>query len=317
MIKNPQDELESYFSDLLGDNSHDSDAVEDTPSLTSSTSASSPLLTSEVVLEPAPKPIVRQSRPVREPESRLQDDVREKLSRLLSPKPLPSQPMAAPPQALSAEATSTRTAIVKSPPELKTKRPVVAPSADVAPTVAIAETVSVQEEHLPEEDTQAWVDGRPVWAQSTFDVLLFEVAGLTLAVPLVSLGQIQPLTDELTPLFGQADWFMGLQPTPMGKIRTINTALFVMPERYQDTFIKGAKYVISIDGLPWGLAVDRVNQPISLAPDDVRWRSDRGKRPWLAGTVKQQMCALLDVSAMGKLLQNAEKDPSGRDPLKS
>jgi purine-binding chemotaxis protein CheW len=153
-----------------------------------------------------------------------------------------------------------------------------------------------------------WMDnGRPCWAQSRFDVLLFTVSGLTLAVPLIALGQIQPITDELTPLFGQADWFMGIQPTAVGKIRTINTSKFVMPERYDESFLKTAKYVVSIDGLPWGLAVDAVNQPISLEPEDVKWRSERSKRAWLAGTVKQHMCALIDIPMMGKLLQDSDK----------
>lgn len=154
-----------------------------------------------------------------------------------------------------------------------------------------------------------WLEnGRPQWAQSRFDVLLFKVAGLTLAVPLISLGQIQPLTDELTPLFGQADWFMGLQPTPAGKIRTVNTAKFVMPERYDDVFLQTARYVMSINGVPWGLAVDSVNQPITLQPDDVKWRGDRGKRPWLAGTVKEHMCALLDIPRIGQMLIEADKN---------
>jgi len=158
-----------------------------------------------------------------------------------------------------------------------------------------------------------WLDnGRPAWAQERFEVLLFTVSGLTLAVPLIALGQIQPLTDELTPLFGQADWFMGLLPTPRGRIRTVNTAKFVMPERYDESFERTAEYVISIDGLPWGLAVDKVNQPISLDPDDVKWRTERSRRPWLAGTVKEHMCALLDIPRIGQLLMDAERKRSQR-----
>ncbi len=156
------------------------------------------------------------------------------------------------------------------------------------------------------EETQAYeweANGRPAWAQERFEVLLFDVAGLTLAVPLIALGQIQNLTDELTPLFGQADWFMGLQPTPVGKIRTVNTAKFVMPERYCESFLESAKYVVSINGLPWGLAVDKVNQPITLDPEDVKWRGERSKRAWLAGTVKEHMCALIDIPMMGQMLQ--------------
>ncbi len=155
----------------------------------------------------------------------------------------------------------------------------------------------------------AWMpNGMPAWAQSRFDVLLFKVAGLTLAVPLISLGQIQPITSELTPLFGQADWFMGIQPTPTGKIRTVNTAKFVMPERYDENFAKNAKYVVSINGVPWGLAVDSVNQPIRLSPDAVKWRTNRGQRPWLAGTIKEHMCALLDIPMIGQILMDADRN---------
>lgn len=157
-------------------------------------------------------------------------------------------------------------------------------------------------------DLEWLANGRPAWAQKHFDVLLFQVSGLTLAVPLVSLGQIQPLTDELTPLFGQADWFMGLQPTATEKIRTVNTAKFVMPERYNEEFVKTARYVVSINGVPWGLAVDSVNQPIRLAPEDVNWRTQRSKRPWLAGTIKAHMCALLDIPRMGQMLLDADRN---------
>jgi len=164
-------------------------------------------------------------------------------------------------------------------------------------------------------DDLEWLEnGLPPWAQTDFDVLLFQVSGLTLAVPLIALGQIQPLTDELTPLFGQADWFMGLQPTPAGKIRTVNTAKFVMPERYDERFLETAKYVVSINGVPWGLAVDSVNQPIRLHPGDVKWRSERSKRPWLAGTVKAHMCALLDIPRIGQLLVDADKNALHRRP---
>jgi purine-binding chemotaxis protein CheW len=159
-----------------------------------------------------------------------------------------------------------------------------------------------------EEKLNEMENGRPIWAQSAFDALLFQVSGLTLAVPLVSLGQIYSITRELTPLFGQADWFMGLLPTPMGQLRVVNTAKFVMPERYQDNFTDAFKYVVSINGVLWGLAVDSVNQPIKLEPDQVKWRGDRSKRTWLAGTVKKHMCALLDVERIGLLLTDADKN---------
>jgi purine-binding chemotaxis protein CheW len=186
---------------------------------------------------------------------------------------------------------------------------------DVVQNVA-QETVQKIVQDVKEDVTQSyqmpgleWLpNGLPPWAQANFDVLLLKVSGLTLAVPLISLGKIQPITDELTPIFGQADWFMGLLPTAAGKIRTVNTAKFVMPERYDENFAKNAKYVVSINGVPWGLAVDSVNQPIKLSPNAVKWRTNRSKRPWLAGTIKEHMCALLDIPMIGQMLINADKN---------
>ncbi|MGH1485018.1 MAG: chemotaxis protein CheW [Cellvibrionaceae bacterium] len=174
---------------------------------------------------------------------------------------------------------------------------------DEATTEAL---VDADYEPLPPISSEWLENGRPNWAQDRFDILLIEVNGLQLAVPLVALGQIQPIEEDLTPLFGQSDWFMGLQKTAIGNVKTVNTAKFVMPERYQDDH--DYKYVVSINGLSWGLAVDCIHQPISIDPDDIRWRGKRGSRPWMAGMVKDHMCVLLDIPSMGEILQEQDKN---------
>ncbi|GLZ85950.1 chemotaxis protein CheW [Metapseudomonas resinovorans] len=145
--------------------------------------------------------------------------------------------------------------------------------------------------------------GRPAWGEEPFECLLFDVAGLTLAVPLVSLGSIYPLAgQELTPLFGQPDWFLGILPCQAGNLKVLDTARWVMPERYRDDFREGLQYVISVQGYEWGLAVHQVSRSIRLDPNEIKWRSQRSQRPWLAGTVIEHMCALLDVSALAELI---------------
>ncbi len=145
--------------------------------------------------------------------------------------------------------------------------------------------------------------GRPAWGEEPFECLLFDVAGLTLAVPLVSLGSIYPLAgQELTPLFGQPDWFLGILPCQAGNLKVLDTARWVMPERYRDDFREGLQYVISVQGYEWGLAVHQVSRSIRLDPSEIKWRSQRSQRPWLAGTVIEHMCALLDVSALAELI---------------
>ncbi|WP_342243504.1 CheW domain-containing protein [Pseudomonas sp. OTU5201] len=145
--------------------------------------------------------------------------------------------------------------------------------------------------------------GRPAWGEEPFECLLFDVAGLTLAVPLVSLGSIYPLAgQELTPLFGQPDWFLGILPCQAGNLKVLDTARWVMPERYREDFREGLQYVISVQGYEWGLAVHQVSRSIRLDPNEIKWRSQRSQRPWLAGTVIEHMCALLDVSALAELI---------------
>ena len=146
-------------------------------------------------------------------------------------------------------------------------------------------------------------DGRPAWAEEPFECLLFDVAGLTLAVPLICLGSIYPLEgQELTPLFGQPDWFLGILPSQAGNLKVLDTARWVMPDRYREDFREGLQYVISVQGYEWGLAVHQVSRSIRLDPSEVKWRSQRTQRPWLAGTVIEHMCALLDVAALAELI---------------
>ncbi|WNO07885.1 chemotaxis protein CheW [Teredinibacter sp. KSP-S5-2] len=277
--------LEDYFADLLreDDPAAQSQELSPKPSLAEHTppaEISSQQVVPSAKLAPkvSPKPQAEvEIKPVQE---KLEREKREQLQALLNTRPLQIKPRV----------------------ETKIKTEVV-----VEPVVEkITETV-LDDLHHVNQMLEWGENGRPMWAQGRFDALLFQVSGLTLAVPLIALGQIQPLTDELTPIFGQSDWFMGILPTPIGQIKTVNTALFVMPEKYNDSFLKTAKYVMTIDGLPWGLAVDSVNQPITLNTEDVNWRTQRTKRPWLAGTVKSAMCALIDIPQMGKLLSDSEK----------
>ncbi|MFG0458295.1 chemotaxis protein CheW [Pseudomonas sp. yb_1] len=178
--------------------------------------------------------------------------------------------------------------------------PVLVEEQTVEPAVPLVDV------HLPAPNLPvppATVDGRPAWAAEPFECLLFDVAGLTLAVPLVCLGSIYTLAgQELTPLFGQPDWFLGILTCQAGNLKVLDTARWVMPDRYRDDFRQGLQYVISVQGYEWGLAVHQVSRSLRLDPSEIKWRSQRGQRPWLAGTVIEHMCALLDVAALAELI---------------
>jgi purine-binding chemotaxis protein CheW len=174
--------------------------------------------------------------------------------------------------------------------------------------------------HQPPGATPPTVEanGRPAWAAEPFECLLFDVAGLTLAVPLVCLGSIYSLAgQELTPLFGQPDWFLGILPSQAGNLKVLDTARWVMPDRYRDDFRQGLQYVISVQGYEWGLAVHQVSRSLRLDPNEIKWRSHRGQRPWLAGTVIEHMCALLDVAELAELIASGgAKHMGGSKPTR-
>ncbi|MFZ3154367.1 CheW domain-containing protein [Pseudomonas sp.] len=173
----------------------------------------------------------------------------------------------------------------------------------VEPPPAVVEAAVVVETPPAVLVPEPVLQGRPDWAQGPFECLLFDVAGLTLAVPLVCLGSIYPLEgQELTPLFGQPDWFLGILPCQAGNLKVLDTARWVMPDRYRDDFREGLQYVISVQGYEWGLAVHQVSRSIRLDPNEVKWRSQRTQRPWLAGTVIEHMCALLDIASLAELI---------------
>ncbi|MNO74287.1 CheW-like domain protein [compost metagenome] len=207
-------------------------------------------------------------------------------------------------------------------PVIEAPVPVMAPVSTIAPllqalvpppveaqpaVVEVQQTLvpPVVDVHLPPSNTPPPVesDGRPSWAAEPFECLLFDVAGLTLAVPLVCLGSIYSLAGhELTPLFGQPEWFLGILPSQAGNLKVLDTARWVMPDRYRDDFKQGLQYVISVQGYEWGLAVHQVSRSLRLNPNEIKWRSHRGQRPWLAGTVIEHMCALLDVASLAELI---------------
>ena len=190
------------------------------------------------------------------------------------------------------------------PPRLEIVQP--APPVPAEPVVTMTPEPVVELDvapQLPSEPVVVETDNHPGWGDEPFECLLFDVAGLTLAVPLVCLGSIYPLADqELTPLFGQPDWFLGILPSQAGNLKVLDTARWVMPDRYREDFREGLQYVISVQGYEWGLAVHQVSRSIRLDPSEVKWRTQRSQRPWLAGTVIEHMCALVDVTALAELI---------------
>ncbi|MEP4891061.1 MAG: chemotaxis protein CheW [Aliiglaciecola sp.] len=142
---------------------------------------------------------------------------------------------------------------------------------------------------------------------SDFQALFFEVAGLTLALPLTELGGIHKIK-KVGPLFAKPKWFKGVMLHRDEKLKVVDTALWVMPEKYTDELAESLnyQYLIMLDSSGWGLACESLITTSTLAPNDVKWRKANNKRPWLAGMVKDKMCALVNVKQLIKLLDKGQ-----------
>jgi len=149
------------------------------------------------------------------------------------------------------------------------------------------------------------VKSEKTYRDGEFQALYFDVGGLTLAVPLIELGGIHTV-DKTASLMGKPDWFKGVMLYRDEKINVVDTALWVMPEKYDDKLKESLnyQYIIMLNNSGWGLSAENLVDTVVLKQDEVKWIDSPGKRPWLAGLVKDKMCALLDVDSLIQLLND-------------
>ena len=110
--------------------------------------------------------------------------------------------------------------------------------------------------------------------------------------------------EKVGPLFGKPDWFMGVMLHRDSKLNVVDSAKWVMPEKYDENLAESLnyRYLIMLGESEWGLASEKLVNTVNLTIDDVKWRESTGKRPWLAGMVKEKMCALVDVEELISML---------------
>ncbi len=141
------------------------------------------------------------------------------------------------------------------------------------------------------------------YRKGSFQALFFKVAGLTVAVPLIELGGIHNV-GKITSLMGKPPWYKGVMLHRDENINVVDTAMWVMPEKYDNTLAENInyQYIIMLGESSWGMLAESLVDTVTLTQEDVKWLDAPTKRPWLAGLVKERKCALLDVQSMIQLL---------------
>lgn len=137
-----------------------------------------------------------------------------------------------------------------------------------------------------------------------FPALFFEAMGQTFSVPLVKLKGIYR-KKELSKLIGKPKWYSGVQIERNEKLNVVDTAMYLMPEKFGSSleYSPDYQYIIVIGDSNWGLECNRLIDSTTLSHDEIKWRTDVTRSPWLAGTVKQRMCGLLAVDALIELFE--------------
>ncbi|ART79710.1 chemotaxis protein CheW [Oceanisphaera avium] len=174
----------------------------------------------------------------------------------------------------------------------------------IAPAKVVAKLDIESQSQLATEQAlaSAPVTWRNMETEHSFQVLFFEVAGMTFAVPLTHLGGIYQVT-KLTSLFGKPDWFSGVQTQRDRQIYAVDTARWAMPgHSAQEEY----GYLVTLGESHWGLGCHQLKGTALLTREQVKWRTTPGTRPWLAGMVKEKMCALLHVDALVALLEQGK-----------
>jgi purine-binding chemotaxis protein CheW len=146
----------------------------------------------------------------------------------------------------------------------------------------------------------------PRWAKAPFQVLMFEVWGVTLGVTLASLLGILELREAIYRLPGQSVWQLGILTHRQQKIVVIDTASLIMPERVGPERVNidlSGSYLLLIGGGEVGLLFDAINTTLKIDNRGVRWRLGSVRQPWLAGIIIERLSVLMDVDGLLGMIQ--------------
>ncbi len=206
--------------------------------------------------------------------------------------------VAAPTPAVAAVAPAVAAAPAAASPALKSA-PVVAATKQAAKAV-IKTPQQLAQERMAKKLEAIAAEWKNVDLGEQFQVLFFLVQGVRFAVPLIDLGGIFEC-EKITQLFGKPSWFMGITDVRGDKINIVDTLRWVMPE-IKDSPDK-YPYLISLGNTDWSIGCDILEGNRTLNKSQVKWREIPGNRPWLAGIVTSDKCAVLHVQSLIALFE--------------
>jgi len=315
-FSNQKSALEDYFESLLSDFDEDVDGQIQTEVSETNPESASTITVTDIKIEEHVQHIterVSESEPVaeepitEEPRRTSVADMLATVEEKITEEPEPAMAEFAEPVA-----------------EISIPLPEVAPKleTEVVVEAEVAEQVVVEDEEVVTDVEEPEVVATPVveavkseklipdWAEAPFQCLLFKVGGLSLAVPLVRLNGVIPWSEKVVETPNQTDWYLGVLMNHGHKVQVIDTAVMVLPAEHRqemsDDPVERLSHILLVDDQRWGLACDSIGDVVWLKNTDVKWRSNKTKRPWLLGTAIDHMCAVMDTEAFADMLEGSK-----------
>ena len=140
----------------------------------------------------------------------------------------------------------------------------------------------------------------PEWANSDFKVLVVRIGKLRVGVPLIGLNSISPVHegDEVTKVPAQPGWHRGVMQYRDAKLVLVDLAQLLALDAGE---VKPA-YRLVIGDSRYGVLCDAIEEPASVDAAAVNWRQAGDRRDWCFGTLREQMCLLLDADGIAARL---------------
>jgi purine-binding chemotaxis protein CheW len=130
--------------------------------------------------------------------------------------------------------------------------------------------------------------------------LLFRVAAVTLAVPLIGLAEVLPCPARVTRLPRMPPGLAGLFRNRERQVALVDTlhllSLGPGPQPW--------RYALVLEGGRWALACHALGGTRVLGPAQVQWRPRREQRPWLLGRVREGLQTVVDGAELARWLES-------------
>ena len=147
------------------------------------------------------------------------------------------------------------------------------------------------------------------WKNSNCKVIIFQLFNMTISVPLVELAGVISGNEKLIKVPGRPKWYLGLLSHRKEKVHAVDLSWWIMPKDERDKIEdKVPSHYLRINSSPWAIPCHGILEVKDLKPEDVLWKKNNDKVPWISGTIKDKMATLVELQPFIDIFENKYKN---------